>query len=125
MYYNFRNNGKAFLNRALSEDARQWRRQTVTVNIKITFLAWLLEFLNGLVGIAFWQIGRRSYFHLWRLWGQTLSFVLIPSAYILNREVTKQIIVLEDWFSGIKSVFLSRNDAEAIVEEDLKRINNI
>ena len=95
------------------------------MNIKITFLAWFVEFLNGLVGIVFWQIGSRRYFHLWRLWGQTLSFVLIPIAYTLNREVTKQIIVLEDWYNGIKSVFLSRKEAEAIVEEDLKLRNKV
>ena len=30
----------------------------------------------------------------------------------MNREVTKEIIVLEDWFQGIKSIFCERNEVE-------------
>ena len=41
-----------------------------------------------------------------------LIYVIVPSTYIMNREVTKQIIILEDWFQGIKSIFFERNEIE-------------
>ena len=37
-----------------------------------------------------------------------LVFVIIPCTYVLNREVTKQIIVLGNWYQGIKSMFMSK-----------------
>lgn len=38
-----------------------------------------------------------------------LVFVIIPCTYVLNREVTKQIIVLGNWYQGIKSMFMSKS----------------
>ena len=59
--------------------------------------------------------------HLMRLAGWVLGFVIIPFIYILNREVTKQIIVLENWYEGIKSAFISVDEAEEIVERHENR----
>ena len=36
-----------------------------------------------------------------------LVFVIIPCTYVLNCEVTKQIIVFGNWYQGLKSIFVS------------------
>ena len=41
----------------------------------------------------------------------SLVFVVIPCTYVLNREVTKQIIVVGNWYQGIKSVFCSKRQS--------------
>ena len=33
-------------------------------------------------------------------------FVVLPCTYVLNRDVTKQSIVLGNWYQGIKSIFV-------------------
>ena len=44
-----------------------------------------------------------------------LTFVAIPCTYILNRETTKQLIVLENWMKGLRSIFLTAQNAQAEV----------
>ena len=40
-----------------------------------------------------------------RLFDICLTYIVLPCTYVLNREVTKQKIVLGNWYQGIKSIF--------------------
>ena len=56
---------------------------------------------------------------------QIVSFVIVPCTYILNRETTKQIIVLEDWWNGFKATVMKLEDAESKVQRlEAERRNN-
>ena len=44
-----------------------------------------------------------------------ISFIAIPCTYILNRETTKQMIVMEDWLKGLRSTFMNAEEAQAEV----------
>ena len=87
-----------------------------------------MEFITGAAIIVVWSQKWRfeeekensheetPFTHVERLLIQCMGFVVIPSTYVLNREVTKQIIALENWFMGLKSIFMSREQLEPILE---------
>ena len=105
----FRLQGRVFLNPALNNETKNWCQRTDTVNIQITFLAWILEFSwSWVLFTAFILVEMGYYDHVkWiRMFDICVTFVVLPCAYILNREVTKQKIVWGNWYQGIKSVFI-------------------
>ena len=125
LFYCFRQNGKEFLKRTLSEESRKYRRQMVSVNIKITFLSWALECIVGISIIFVWAFADEKAFRLSGLFIQFIMFVIVPCTYILNRETTKQIIVLEDLLNGLKATVMKREDAEIRVQRlEAQRRNN-
>ena len=95
----------------------------ISVNIKITFLTWALEFIIGVSVILLFTTGANVSVHLIRLMVWVLGLVIVPFIYVLNREVTKEIIALENWYEGIKSVFLSVDEAEEVVHRAENRRN--
>ena len=104
------------MNDALSEETRRFRRQTVSVNIKITFLSWAMEFCTGIgVILAFLFAGEKS-IHIYRISIVIIGFIVTPFTYILNREVTKQVIVLENWMKGIKTTIMNGQEAAELLE---------
>ena len=118
----FRSDGKDFLKKALSEDARRYRRQNISVNIKITFLSWILECLEGVTIILAWALGFGKKTHkISGLIGPFIVFVATPCTYILNRETTKQLIVMENWLKGLRSTFMNAEEAQAEVNR-LQRV---
>ena len=91
----------------LSENTKARRRKLNNVNIKVTFIAWLLEFIGSLVpplilktvgheqvGIGAGEILRSSFY-----------FVLLPLAYLINSSELKAAIVDENWFHAISRIF--------------------
>ena len=125
----FRSQGKEFLKRALSEDCQKYRRQLISVNIKITFLSWTLECTTGIGIILLWAFtAEERTYRISALFIQFIGFVIIPCTYILNRETTKQIIVLENWLNGLKATIMKLEDAEVKVQRlealEVERRNN-
>ena len=76
-----------------------------------------MEFVTGIGVILAWAFaGEKSIsIHVYRISLTTISFIVTPFTYILNREVTKQIIVLENWMKGLRSIFLTAQNAQAEV----------
>ena len=85
------------------------------MNIKVTFIAWLIEFIGSLlpplilktvgheqVGIAAAEILRSSFY-----------FLLLPLAYLINSSDLKAAIVDESWFHAIRVIF-NRNNIQTI-----------
>ena len=113
----------------MSEDCQKYRRQLISVNIKITFLSWILECTTGIGIILLWAItAEERIYRMFSLSIQFIAFVIIPCTYVLNRETTKQIIVLENWLNGLKATILKLEDAEAEVQRlealEVERQNN-
>ena len=115
--HTFRHNGKEFLKRTLSEESRKYRRQVVSVNIKITFLSWALECIEGISIMLVWAFAEGQSFQISAMLIQLNALIITPCTYILNRETTKQIIVLENWLSGLKATVLKLEDAESKVQQ--------
>ena len=89
-YSLFRHMGSEYLARALSEDNKRYRQKNLSVNIKIACFTWLLEFSVGVSVIIFWLLAGKHHQNLLRLINWIIIFIILPLAYILNREVTKQ-----------------------------------
>ena len=77
-----------------------------------------MEFLVGVYIISAWLLRDKKApgSEIERLLSHSVAFVVIPSTYVLNRETTKQIIVLENWFMAIRSVFMSREVVAPLLE---------
>ena len=105
------------LARALSENNKRFRQKTLSVNIKIAFVTWILEFSVGMgVLIYCFFVGNNEYLNFLRLFNWTIYLIILPFMYILNREVTKTIIIMENWVAGIRSIFMSREQQNQEVE---------
>ena len=97
---------------------RRRRRRSLTVNIQVTFLSWVIEFIvgNSLIAVAHW--GNKRFLPWHRLFDLGLMFVVLPCTYVLNREVTKQIISLRNWSQGIRSIFLPTGQVAPMARGD-------
>ena len=105
------------LARALSENNKRFRQKTLSVNIKIAFVTWILEFSVGMGVLIFWFfVGNNEYMNYLRLFNWSTYLIILPFMYILNREVTKTIIIMENWVAGIRSIFMSREQQNQEVE---------
>ena len=116
IFIGFRSQGKNFLKDALSEDQLRFRRKQVRVNIKVTFLSWIIETTASFALVITWLFASERSIHLFRTFIILVAFVFTPSTYILNRETTKQIIILENWLEGLQAIFLPFQQAQDVVE---------
>ena len=95
----------------LSERAKARRRKLTEVNIKVAFIAWLIEFVgsillpfvpkifgHGLVGTGAGDIIILLFY-----------FVLLPFSYLINDSDIKSAIVDENWFHAIIGIFNRTN----------------
>ena len=102
----FRSQDKPFLDKALSEEVRTRRRRRYTISIKMTITSWSLELVTGAISL----VNTLIFGHYDSLEIATqilvavhvfLYFVVIPSSYLLNTEVTKDRIVEKGWTNAI------------------------
>ena len=78
--------------------------------------------MGGIGAIVVWVFIGNESFQLYGLFLQILGLIIIPCTYILNRETTKQIIVLENWMKGIQSCFMTIEEAQSEIQR-LQRQN--
>ena len=71
--------------------------------------------------ILFWAFGGERSIRISAILITFLLFVFTPCTYILNRETTKQIIVLENWLKGVQYIFMGASEAQSEVER-LERV---
>ena len=103
------------LDKLLSEKTKARRRKLNDVNIKVTFMTWLIEFIgsilltlipklfgHGQVGTAAGAILTFSFY-----------FVLLPFCYLVNNSDIKNTIVEESWLHAIRGIF-SRTNIEIL-----------
>ena len=73
-----------------------------------------------------WAFEEGQQFRISAMLIQLNALIITPCTYILNRETTKQIIVLENWLNGLKSTVMKREDAEVKVQRlEAARRNNM
>ena len=120
-YSYFRTQTGGFIDRLLSDESKQMRRRTNLINIKITFLSWIFEFMSGIFLLVLGLLRENGHlstktFDLLYYIDIFLYFVIIPCTYVLNREVTKRIILMESWYQGVKSIFCGRHSSNSAAE---------
>ena len=105
----FRLEKNSGVNELLNDNSKRNRRHVRSINIQMSVITWSIEFLTGclmlilalvtnditiIISLAFFDC--------------ILSFVMIPGAYILNTEATKQLIITNGWFRSFRAMFPSR-----------------
>ena len=96
----------------LSEKSKVRRRKIMEVNIKVTFILWLIEF----VGSTLLLLVPRIFGHgqagtaTGMLFVVLFYFVLLPFFYLVNNSDVKSTIAEESWFRAIRGIFNRSND---------------
>ena len=103
----------------LSDNAKARRRRLNDVNIKVTFMIWLIEFVGSFIQIfipkmvGHGQVGTATGL----IFVVSLYFVLLPFAYLINSSDIKQTIVDESWFHAVRGIF-SRTSIQVLRKND-------
>ena len=106
----------------LSDRARNRRAVICQVNIKVTFIVWLVEFFGCMtMAIDFLVIGSRSNALTGLLRTLTILayFVLLPFTFLVNCHETKEAILDSSWRTALEGIFKSsKKDSEKKVSEE-------
>ena len=95
----------------LSDKSKIRRRKLTELNIAVTFIVWLTEFVGSLLMIyvpmvfGHAQVGTAT--------GRTIVlafyFVLLPFLYLVNDSDVKKTIVEDNWVRAIRGIFNRTN----------------
>ena len=96
----------------LSDKTKVRRRKLMEVNIRVTFILWLIEFV-GQIALVFvpkifghGQAGTAA----GMIFVVLFYFVLLPFFYLVNSSDVKQTIAEESWFRAIREIFNRSNN---------------
>ena len=98
-------NGIVNINELLSEEAKIKRNRRKTINIQITFISWLVEFVAGIIGLL--QVLLRHVSSSILSLSVFLNFIIIPGIYLLNTEMCKPLIITQGWWKWIRTLLCS------------------
>ena len=109
---------------ALSDDYRKRRHRRYTISLQMTVTSWSLELVTGIIAL-----GNTLFFSHHEIFNTTtqilvfthvfLYFVVIPGSYLLNTEVSKNLIVEQGW-GKILPFHRSRNRVAPAPDEDIE-----
>ena len=109
MIYCFRQEQESGVNELLNDNAKRRRKHTKTVNIQMSVMTWLIEFITGcLLIILFTLDDNITIIIILALLDSIMTFVAIPGAYILNTEIMKSKIIQNGWFRSLRTLRYSR-----------------
>ena len=105
----FRLEKESGVNELLSDDAKRRRKHTETVNIQMSFMTWLIEFITGCLLITLLTLDDNiTIIIIIAFFDIIMTFVAIPGAYILNTEIMKSNIIQNGWFRSLRPFRPSR-----------------
>ena len=120
----FRLEKESGVNELLSDDAKRRRKHTETVNIQMSFMTWLIEFITGcLLIILFTLDDNITIIIILFLLDSIMTLVAIPGAYILNTEIMKSKIIQNGWFRSLRTL-TSSGRIQLAANEDANVHNN-
>ena len=95
----------------LWEKAKVRRRKLIDVNIKVTFILWLIEFVGSILLIFVPKIFEHG--QVGTTAGNTFVvlfyFVLLRFCYLVNSSDVKLTIAEESWFRAMRGIFNRTN----------------
>ena len=114
--YNFReDSSNKKLDKHLSERSKVRRRKLIEVNIKVSFMLWLIEFVASIVMVftpaifGHGQVGTATGL----IFVALFYFVLLPFFCLVNSSDVKLTIVEESWFPALRGIF-NRSNVEVL-----------
>ena len=125
-YFNFRTHKEAMvkLSKLLSKSSKSRRHRRNILNIQITILAWLVEFI-GFFLIVLGSLILRHQNSIVTLSLQTftftLYFIIVPSVFLINDSHFKGIIIESNWYISFLNIFSCGQLNE--IEEECSEVN--
>ena len=95
----------------MSDKSKIRRRKLTEVNIKVTLIVWLTEFVGAIIMIfsstvfGHAQVGTGISYIV----ASVFYFVLIPFLYLVNDSDVKNTIAEDSWFRAIRGIFNRTN----------------
>ena len=106
------------LKKLLSKSSKIKRNRRVLLNIHVQVLAWLVEFLAGVIAIIVLFLPFAKLANTLASFFASLGyFVIVPSVYLLNNDESKSAILKNKWYLAFTRIFFS-NTINKIVPED-------
>ena len=101
----------------LSEKSKVRRRKIMEVNIKVTFILWLTEFVVSILLLSVPNISGHGQAGsaAGMIFVVPFYFVLLPFLYLVNSSDVKLTIAEESWFRAIRGIF-NRSNNEVLPE---------
>ena len=101
----------SILNKLLTDSSKTRRRRVNQVNIRVTIIVWLVEFLGSIAGVFIPSVFGHGQLAMAinQVFIVLLYFILQPFSYMINSHDTKTAIVDGSWFTGIKRIFKRNN----------------
>ena len=88
-------------------------------------ITWLIEFFNGIMIATLLILIHTNKTNMWiALVHLAFEFVIIPFIYLLNNEVSKAIILAENWWNGIISVRNLEKERQRIFPSNPNGVGN-
>ena len=100
-------NDEVKLKKILPESCLQRRRRVNNVNMKTTFICWLVEFIGSVLFIfgPFVTGHRNVGWGVIQVLVLMVYFILLPLTYLINSSESKNAIADSNWMSGIFAMF--------------------
>ena len=95
----------------LTEKSKTRRRKLNNVNIMVTFIAWLIEFVGSLSAPLIPKVFGHGQVEIGAglILVSSFYFILLPFCYLINDSDIKSTIVDESWFYAVKGIFNRTN----------------
>ena len=91
----------------------------------MSVITWSIEFLTGcLFVVLVFLINNTTIIIVLGFFDCTLSFLVTPSVYILNTEVTKALIIANGWFRSFRTLVFPKRIHPAANEELAFRVTD-
>ena len=116
----------AKLKKILDDSAKARRLRRIHLNIQITFLTWLVEFLGFLfVVLGSFIFGNNNIYLTFFLQTMTcfVYIVIIPSMYLLNSNDSKDYISESEFYIRINNMIRLKNNNKVEVEDQKEEKN--
>ena len=96
--YDRKSKSEGVVSAMLSEKVRIKRQRRKTINIQMTIISWLIEFISGIAILAMYFLFKEANIvTLFAMFNTFLNFVIIPGTYILHTEVCRTLVVAQGW----------------------------
>ena len=84
-------------------------QQRSVISLQLCCMSWVYEFIS-IASMVLTPLLQRHGAHNLYLIDPAMMFVVIPFIHLMNDEDTKQIILEEDWYQGIKHLLGLRDN---------------
>ena len=97
------------LKKILNEESKIRRRRRILLNMHITMVAWLIEFLGYFFGLlASFMLQDNKAMRASQIASSIIYFVVVPSSYLFNTTDIKEFLMNNDIYEKFTNAFFSK-----------------